>query len=317
MKIIFMGTPEFSVPTLKALIDSEHDIVACYTQPDKPKGRGKKMMMPPVKQVCIEHDIPVYQPTRIRHLEHVKQFQAIEADVAVVIAYGQILPKAILEAPKYGCINIHASLLPKYRGAAPYQWAVINGEKETGITTMQMDVGMDTGDMLLKTSLPIAPDETAGSLHDKLMTLGGPLILDTLKKIEAQSITPKVQGEEQATYAPMLKKESGQIDWSCSAKVIEQLIRGLNPWPSAFSHLNGALIKLWKADADGDNITLDVAAFKPGSICDIDKKKGIGICCGEGVLYIKELQQQGKKRMNATDYLNGHVLCVGDQFDSL
>ena len=310
MKIIFMGTPDFSIPTLKTLIESEHEIVACYTQPDKPKGRGKKMMMPPVKEVCLKHNIPVYQPKRIRNQEKVDEFCSLDADVAVVIAYGQILPKSILDAPKYGCVNIHASLLPKYRGAAPYQWAIINGEKETGVTTMQMDAGMDTGDMLLKESITIDPDETAGSLHDKLMEMGGPLILETLSAMQEGSIVSEKQDDEAATSAPMLSKEFGKINWSKSAKEIEQLIRGLNPWPSAYTYVNDHLIKLWKAKAqiiDGDEV-------QPGVICHIDKKLGIGVRCGEGVLFIQELQQQGKKRMHAMDYLNGHSLRIGDTF---
>jgi methionyl-tRNA formyltransferase len=314
MKIIFMGTPEFSIPTLKTLIASEHEVVACYTQPDKPKGRGKKMMMPPVKEVCIEHNIPVYQPKRIRNHDEVERFASIDADIAVVIAYGQILPEAILSAHPYGCVNIHASLLPKYRGAAPYQWAVINGEQETGITTMQMDVGMDTGDMLLKTHVSMTPDETAGSLHDKLMLIGGPLILDTLKAIEEGSLVPEKQDKEAATYAPMLNKLSGQIDWTKPAVQIEQLIRGLNPWPSAYSFLGENLIKIWKASVENSNDVISCHEAKPGEICHIDKTLGIGVRCGEGVLFIQELQQQGKKRMSAMDYLNGHSLRIGDLF---
>ncbi len=315
MKVIFMGTPEFSVPTLNALIQSKHEVVACYTQPDKPKGRGKKMMMTPVKELCLEHQIPVYQPKRIRHAEEVQKFKAIQADVAVVIAYGQILPHEILSHPRYGCLNIHASLLPKYRGAAPYQWAILRGEKETGITTMQMDVGMDTGDMLLKSTLNIASDETAGSLHDRLMVLGGDLILETLDGIEAGTLKPIQQQEDEATYAPMLKKEEGNIDWSQSAKEIEQKIRGLCPWPSAYSYFNGDLIKLWKAEVEMSPIGLNVEKKGIGTICHIDKNRGIGVCCGQGILYIQCLQEQGKKRMEIKDYLNGHTLNIGDKFN--
>lgn len=307
MKIIFMGTPEFSVPTLKTLIDSEHEIVACYTQPDKPKGRGKKLQMTPVKEVCIEAGIPVYQPTRIRREEFVKEFQAIEADIAVVIAYGQILPASILEAPKHGCINIHASLLPKYRGAAPYQWAVIRGETTTGITTMQMDVGMDTGDMLLKTVINIEQDETAGSLHDKLMMSGGNLILETLRQVEEGSLNPVKQDDDEATYAPMLEKNSGKISWHKPASEIENLIRGLNPWPSAYTFMDDKLLKIWKATVLEDR-TEDLT---PGTICEVLDKEGFIVRCEEGSLLVTEVQLQGKKRMDAASFMRGYTVNVG------
>ncbi len=307
MKIIFMGTPEFSVPTLKTLIDSEHDVVACYTQPDKPKGRGKKMQMTPIKEVCLQAGIPVYQPKRIRNIEEIEGFKNIDADVAVVIAYGQILPKEILDAPPFGCINIHASLLPKYRGAAPYQWAVINGEQSTGITTMQMDEGMDTGDMLLKTIINIENDETAGSLHDKLMLAGGDLILKTLEQAEKGSLNPIKQDDNQATHAPMLEKTSGKINWHKSAKEIECLIRGLNPWPSAFTFLDGQLMKIWKAQV----VERVNDEYTPGTICLVNAKEGFIVSCGEEALLIKEVQLQGKKRMEASAFLNGYQLAEG------
>lgn len=307
MKIIFMGTPEFSVPTLKALINSEHEVVACYTQPDRPKGRGKKVIMTPVKEVCLEANIPVYQPKRIRNEADVNDFKEIEADVAVVIAYGQILPKSILEYPKYGCINIHASLLPKLRGAAPYQWAVINGDSVTGITTMQMDSGIDTGDMLMKMVINIEPDETAGSLHDKLMVSGGELLLQTLEGIESCSIEPIQQNNEDASKAPMLDKNFGKIDWTKSAEEIERLIRGLNPWPSAFTFMNGSLIKIWKADVRAS----ENSDYTPGTICEIIPKEGFLIRCGEGSLLIKEVQLQGKKRMDTASLMNGYEIAVG------
>ncbi len=307
MKIIFMGTPDFSVPTLKTLIESKHEVVACYTQPDKPKGRGKKLQMTPVKAACIEAKIPVYQPTKIRNKENIIKFQEIKADIAVVIAYGQILPKEILDTPKYGCINIHASLLPKYRGAAPYQWAVINGETTTGITTMQMDVGMDTGDMLLKTIVNIDNFETAGSLHDKLMYSGGKLLLETLKQVEEGTLKPVKQNDELATYAPMLDKNYGKINWHKSAEKIESLIRGLNPWPSAYTFMDDKLLKIWKATI----IEEDKEKFTPGTILSIHNKKGIVVQCETGALLVTELQLQGKKRMDAPSFMRGYNITVG------
>lgn len=307
MKIIFMGTPDFSVPTLQTLIDSEHEVVACYTQPDKPKGRGKKMQKTPVKELCEQYDIPVYQPKRIRHEASVREFQGIEADVAVVIAYGQLLPAEVLFDKKYGSINIHASLLPKYRGAAPYQWAVINGETMTGITTMNMDIGMDTGDMLLKKEIPIDPKETAGSLHDKLMYAGGDLLLETLQKVEDGTITPIKQNDDEATSAPLLNKNSGKINWNMPAVSIERLIRGMNPWPSAFTFLDQQLLKIWEADVLEGEIT----HMSPGTIVKVRPKEGIIVQCKDDQLLIRTLQLQGKRRMSATDFINGNQVVVG------
>lgn len=307
MKIIFMGTPEFSVPTLKTLIDSKHEVVACYTQPDKAKGRGNKLQMTPVKEVCIEVGIPVYQPIRIRNKEEVELFKSIDADIAVVIAYGQILPKAVLDAPKYGCINIHASLLPKLRGAAPYQWAVVNGDTISGITTMQMDVGMDTGDMLLKTIINIDPDETAGSLHDKLMISGGDLILATLELVEQGELNPIKQIETEATYAPMLDKNQGHINWSESAFDIERLIRGLDPWPSAFTHIDDKFLKIYGAEV----IEIENLEQTPGTILELLPKVGFVVMCKDKALLIKDVQLQGKKRMDAPSFMRGFTLEVG------
>lgn len=307
MKIIFMGTPDFSVPTLRTLIESKHEVVACYTQPDKAKGRGNKLQMTPVKEVCIEASIPVYQPSRIRRQEEVEIFKSIDADIAVVIAYGQILPQSILEAPKYGCINIHASLLPKLRGAAPYQWAVVNGDDVTGITTMQMDVGMDTGDMLLKTIINIDQDETAGSLHDKLMVSGGDLILETLEQIEKGELSPMKQMDEEATYAPMLDKSHGHINWNKSAVEIERLVRGLNPWPSAFTHIDDKFLKIFGAEVveiEGENQV-------PGTILDILPKVGFIVMCEDKGLLVKDVQLQGKKRMDAPSFMRGFALDIG------
>ena len=248
MRIVFMGTPDFSVPALKALVEVGHQVIAVVTQPDKPKGRGKEVQMTPVKIQAMEYGIPVYQPAKVREASFVEVLKGLEADVYVVIAFGQILPKAVLELPKYGCINIHASLLPKYRGAAPIQWCVIDGERETGITTMMMDVGLDTGDMLEKAVIPIEEKETGGSLHDKLSMAGGDLILSTLKKLEEGTLVRTPQTDEGTCYAKMLTKSLGDIDWNQGAVSIERLIRGLNPWPSAYTMWNGKTIKIWAAD---------------------------------------------------------------------
>ena len=235
MRIVFMGTPDFAVPTLTALIEGGHEVVAVVTQPDKPKGRGKAVLMTPVKEKAIEYEIPVYQPVKVRDPEFVELLKTLAPDAIVVVAFGQILPKSILDLPKYGCVNVHASLLPKYRGAAPIQWAVIDGEKESGVTTMMMDVGLDTGDMLEQKAIPLDEKETGGSLFDKLSALGGSMILSTLKGLENGTITRTPQGESGTSYAKMLTKEMGHIDWTKDAVSIERLVRGLNPWPSAYT----------------------------------------------------------------------------------
>lgn len=312
MRLIFMGTPDFSVPTLTTLAEaSGHEVIAVYTQPDKPKGRGHEVMYTPVKEAALKYGIPVYQPQRVRNEECINEIRSMAPDAVIVVAYGQILPKELLEIPKYGCINVHASLLPKYRGAAPIQWAVINGEKESGVTTMQMDVGLDTGDMLLKTVVPLEKDETGGSLHDKLMVLGGPLILETLSGLSGGTLKGEKQNEELATYCGKLDKSMGLIDWSRTSAEIERLIRGLNPWPCAYTTLDNKLLKLWKAvpvsieEAD--------AHFKDaecGTIAKI-KKDGICVVTSDGMLDIKELQLEGKKRMSAGDFLRGYALVEG------
>ena len=250
MRIVFMGTPDFSVPTLKALVEAGHDVAAVVTQPDKPKGRGKEMQMTPVKVQALEYKIPVYQPAKVRDQAFIQVLREMDADVFVVIAFGQILPERILNLPKYGCINIHASLLPKYRGAAPIQWAVINGDEVSGVTTMQMDVGLDTGDILDTVEVRLDPKETGGSLFDRLSLAGGKLILSTLEKAEAGILHPVKQDE--ATHVTMLDKSMGQIDWSMDAAVIERLIRGLNPWPSAYTKFEGKTLKIWSADVEED-----------------------------------------------------------------
>lgn len=317
MRVVFMGTPDFSVPALKALVDGGHEVTAVITQPDKPKGRGKEVQMTPVKLAAMEYGIPVYQPVKIRDPEFIGRLKEIPADVYVVIAFGQILPKAVLDIPPCGCINIHASLLPKYRGAAPIQWCVIDGEKETGITTMMMDTGLDTGDMLEKAVIPIEEKETGGSLHDKLSLAGGELILSTLKKLEEGTLVRTPQTEEGTCYAKMLTKTMGDIDWSASAVSIERLIRGLNPWPSAYTHWNGKTIKLWAASAvsgtEEESLMAGREDLADGTVLS-SGKKGLFVKTGQGVLSIRELQLEGKKRMDVDAFLRGYAIPEGDVF---
>lgn len=322
MRIVFMGTPDFSVPALKALVEAGHQVIAVVTQPDKPKGRGKEVQMTPVKIQAMEYGIPVYQPAKVREASFVEVLKGLEADVYVVIAFGQILPKAVLELPKYGCINIHASLLPKYRGAAPIQWCVIDGERETGITTMMMDVGLDTGDMLEKAIIPIEEKETGGSLHDKLSMAGGDLILSTLKKLEEGTLVRTPQTDEGTCYAKMLTKSLGDIDWNQGAVSIERLIRGLNPWPSAYTMWNGKTIKIWAADVIAGREAADFLSESgvpaetgtaPGTVVCSDKR-GLVVCTGGGLLSIRELQMEGKKRMDTPAFLRGYPIPAGDVF---
>lgn len=322
MRIVFMGTPDFSVPALKALVEAGHQVIAVVTQPDKPKGRGKEVQMTPVKIQAMEYGIPVYQPAKVREASFVEVLQGMEADVYVVIAFGQLLPKAVLELPKYGCINIHASLLPKYRGAAPIQWCVIDGERETGITTMMMDVGLDTGDMLEKTVIPIEEKETGGSLHDKLSLAGGALILSTLKKLEEGTLVRTPQTDEGTCYAKMLTKSLGDIDWNQGAVSIERLIRGLNPWPSAYTMWNGKTIKIWAADVIAGREAAEFLSESgvpaetgtaPGTVVCSDKR-GLVVCTGGGLLSIRELQMEGKKRMDTPAFLRGYPIPAGDMF---
>ena len=313
MRIIFMGTPEFSVPTLEALVKSEHEVIAVVTQPDKPKGRGHKMVSPPIKTVAEGFGIPVYQPLKVRNSEFIKQMEALKPDAAVVIAFGQILPRQFLSIPLYGCINIHASILPKYRGAGPIQWAVINGENETGLTTMQMDVGLDTGDMLLQERILLEQNETGGSLHDKLSLMGGPLILRTLQKAIDNTLQRIPQNDAESSHAPLLDKDMGNIDWKMDAVHIERLIRGLNPWPSAYSMLLGKMVKIWKAELYEDSE--DSSLKEPGTVTCILPKAGFVVKCGKGSLMIKEIQLQGKNRMDAPSFLRGIHLKEGMHFN--
>ena len=306
MKVVFMGTPDFAVGTLEEIVKAGHEVVAVVTQPDKPKGRGKTLMPTPVKEAALKYAIPVYQPLKVRAEEFVKVLEEIAPDIIVVAAFGQIISKEILELPKYGCINVHASLLPKYRGAAPIQWAVINGDKETGITTMMMDVEMDTGDMLEKTVVKLNPDETGGSLFDRLSLLGGSLILSTLGKLEKGEIIPQPQDHEKATYVKKISKSMGDIDWTMDAVSIERLVRGLNPWPSAFTRWNGRMLKIWEA-----KVLPDPAVKAPcGSVISAGEE-GLKIQTGNGVLCVTSLQLEGKKRMDTAAFLRGYQVESG------
>ncbi|MGE9976809.1 methionyl-tRNA formyltransferase [Coprococcus catus] len=307
MRIIFMGTPDFSVGTLEALVEAGHEVVLAVTQPDKPKGRGKEMQFTPVKECALRHGIPVFQPKKVRDPECVEELKKYQADVCVVIAFGQILPKEILEMTPYGCINVHASLLPSYRGAAPIQWAVIRGEKISGVTTMQMDEGLDTGDMLEKAEIILDEKETGGSLHDKLAEAGAKLCVHTLDKLVQGDLTPQKQGESPTEYARMLDKKLGDINWEQSAVEIERLIRGLNPWPSAYTDWNGKTMKIWEADAvPGEN-----TEKAPGTITDVTKDD-FAVQTGDGQLRVRALQIPGKKRMEADAFLRGYQVKVGE-----
>lgn len=306
MKIIFMGTPDFSVGTLEALVEAGHEVVLAVTQPDKPKGRGKEMQFTPVKECAMKFNIPVFQPRKVREPECIEELRKYNADIMVVVAFGQLLPKEILEMTPYGCVNVHASLLPKYRGAAPIQWAIIDGEEVTGVTTMQMNEGLDTGDMLLKVEIPIETKETGGSLFDKLSDAGAKLCVETLDKLEKKEITPIPQGETTTAYAKMLHKQVGNIDWTKSAVEIERLIRGLTPWPSAYTNWNGKVMKIWDAQAlEGTSDAL------PGTIAKVDKE-AFYVQTGNGFLKVCELQIPGKKRMDAAAFMRGYQVKAGE-----
>lgn len=300
MKVVFMGTPDFSVPALEKIAE-EHEVVGVVTQQDRPKGRGHKMQFTPVKEKAIELGIPVFQPEKVKNPEFVDILREMNPDVIVVIAFGQILSKEILDLPKHGCINVHASLLPKYRGAAPIQWAVIDGEEYSGVTTMYMAEGLDTGDMIDKKIIKLDEKETGGSLFDKLSIEGGELILETLEKLENNTVKRIPQNDDESTYAGKITKELGHIDFYKSATEIERLIRGLNPWPSAYTHLDGKVLKIWAADVLEQEVKEE-----PGTIC--KNNKSLRAATGKGYLDIKELQLEGKKRMDVASFLNGYQI---------
>ena len=306
MKLIFMGTPDFSVGTLEALIAAGHEITLVVSQPDKPKGRGHELAPTPVKETALKHGLKVFQPKRLKDPETIRTLEETPADAIVVIAFGQIVPASILHMKKYGCINVHGSLLPKYRGAAPIQWAVIDGERESGVTIMQMDEGLDTGDMLLKGSVVLDEKETSASLFGKLSALGASLCVEALEKLEKGELTPEKQGESPTEYARMLTKEMGELDFSRDAVTLERLIRGFNPWPSAYTRLGDKTLKIWAADV----CEKQEPESQPGTVTEV-AKQDFTVACGEGALKITELQLQGKKRMDAAAFLRGYHLEAG------
>ncbi len=310
MKIIFMGTPDFSVSILKALIDSPHEVTAVVTQEDKPKGRGKELSETPVKKCAKEAGIPVLQPAKIKAAEAVEAIRGFDADIFVVAAFGQILSKEILKIPRFGCINVHASLLPKYRGAAPIQWAIIDGEKETGVTIMQMEEGLDTGDMLLKAVTPIGRTETGGSLHDKLAKAGALLCVEALKQIEAGTAVPEKQNDADSCYAKMLTKSMGKLQFEKSAAQLERLIRGLNPWPGTYTYYHGKTLKIWSAAVCDEAVT-----GRPGMIARV-APDAVYVNTGKGFLQIKEFQFEGRKRMFAEQFLLGCKMHTGEVFEN-
>lgn len=313
MKIVFMGTPDFAVGALQAIIEAGHQVVAVVTQPDKPKGRGKEMQMTPVKVCAIAHGIPVFQPVKVKTPESVEVLRGYGADIFVVAAFGQILSEEILNLPKYGCVCIHASLLPKYRGAGPIQWAIIDGEKKSGVTIMQMDKGVDTGDMLFKAEVEISDDETGDSLHDKLAEAGARLIVEALPKIEAGDVTPVKQNDEESCYAKMLQKSMGRIDWRQSADKLDCLIRGLISWPGAYTTYHRKNLKIWEEKAvDAKEAGIQLTDAAPGTIVGVEKD-AVYVQTGDGVLKILSLQLEGKKRMAVRDFLLGCQMKPGEQ----
>ena len=305
LRIIFAGTPDFAASALSALIKSEHEVIAVYTQPDRPAGRGRKLRASPVKEVALENNIPVLQPENLKETETQEILKSFQADVMVVAAYGLILPQTVLDIPRLGCLNIHASLLPRWRGAAPIQRAIAAGDTESGITIMQMNAGLDTGDILQLSACPITAQDTGGSLHDRLAEIGAQSILQTLDDLSLGNITPAPQDDSLATYAHKLDKKEAIINWQNSASEIERLIRAFNPWPVAFTYLNGKTIRIWQAQALALNLETE-ANIKAGTVIACDKK-GIDISCGEGMLRLLNLQPSGSKAMDVASFMNGHA----------
>ena len=312
MRIVFMGTPDFAVNTLESIINAGHEVLLVVTQPDKAKGRGKKLIFSPVKETALKYNLDVAQPKRVKEEGFVERLTLLAPDVIVVVAYGQILPESILNIPRYGCINVHASLLPEYRGAAPIQWAVIDGLKETGVTTMYMDKGLDTGDIIDQKIITIDENETGGSLFDRLAVLGGDIIVETLEKIVNGTATRTKQNDDLSSYAKMLSKDMGNLDFSKDAVVLERLIRGLNPWPSAYTKLYGKMLKVFAADVINEDeiIKIDGGLSSPGCIVAVEKKS-FTVRCGNGGLAITSLQLEGKKRMDTAAFMLGYIIETG------
>lgn len=305
MNVVYMGTPEFAVLPLDAIIKAGHNVTGVFTQPDKPKGRGYTLTPPPVKVRALESEIPVFQPNSMKDGEALKILEELNPDVIVVVAYGKILPKDILDLPKYGCVNVHASLLPKYRGAGPIQWCVLNGEEETGVTTMKMAEGLDTGDMLLKSATKIGENETAGELHDRLSQMGANLIIDTLTALENNTVVPEKQDDSLSNYAPMLTKELCKIDWNKSAQEIHNQVRGLNPWPVATAVVNSKKVKVF----------VTTISDKNGEAGKVLCENPLTVACGEKSLVIHELQLEGKKRMKSDDFVRGYRITTDTVFE--
>lgn len=301
MRAVFLGTPSFAVPTLEKLT-AAHQLIEVVTQPDRPKGRGKELAAPPVKEFALRQGLPVYQPERIRRPEAVEHLRQLAADVMIVVGYGQIIPQSIIDLPRHGILNVHASLLPKYRGAAPIQWAIVNGETVTGVTIMKIDAGLDTGGMLLRAETAIGQDETAVELGDRLAVIGAELLIDALERIDR--ITPEPQDSSQATLAPILKKEDGRIDWTYSARAIHNRVRGFQPWPGAHSRFRGQSLHIWKSGVAGRT------GGEPGRLRHLDRR--VWVDCGEGALELVEVQLEGKKRMSAADFANGQRLAESE-----
>lgn len=304
MRVVFMGTPEFALPSLEALAEAGHDIIGLFTQPDRPKGRGGKMQAAPTKIWAEARNIPVFTPARIRR-DGVEDLRALSPEICVTAAYGQILSGEILAIPARGTVNVHASLLPAYRGAAPANFAIINGETRTGVTTMLTDVGLDTGDMLLRREIDIDPLDTAGTLLEKLARIGAPLLVETLRGLGDSSLQPRPQDEAKASYFPLLTKEMGRIDWKRGAQEIVNLVRGVNPWPGAYTEMPGGTLKIWQAE-------IAAGGGRPGEILAADGKTGLIIGCGAGAIGVRSMQAPGAKRMDSRDYLRGKPMQVGE-----
>lgn len=306
MRIVFMGTPEFAIPSLQNLIESDEEIIAVITQPDRPKGRSRKITPPPVKKLALQHNLFLLQPEDVNSHQTIAILRQLKPDLITVVAYGQILSSEILEIPLYGCINVHASLLPSYRGAAPIQWAIIKGEKTTGVTTMLMDEGMDTGDILLQKSISIEESDTAATLHDKLAVLGGNLLIETITRLKKGKLIPTPQDDSKASYAPMLTKEDGKIEWTRTSEEIHNLIRGTYPWPGAYTFFNGKRVKILGSEVYDTKKRGDT----PGRVWGI-VKDGFIVECGKGRLLITQIQPSGKKPLWASDFVNGYNVTEG------
>lgn len=312
MRIVFMGTPEFAVPSLEILVKNNMDVVMVVTQPDKPKGRGYKVSYTPVKECAVKYNIPVMQPEKVGSREAVEQLKALKPDLFVTCAFGQLLTTDVLQIPRLGTVNVHGSLLPKYRGAAPIQWAVINGEKKTGVTTMLTVLKLDAGDILLSREIEIDDEMTAGQLHDKMSVIGAELLMDTIKGLEKGSITPVPQNDSEATYAPRITRETGKINWENTAESIHNLVRGTNPWPGAYSYLNGERMRIWKTKVYSES---EKTGKEPGTIIGINKDSFM-IQTGKGIVSVSEVQCDSGKRMTVEQYLCGHKINLGDRFET-